>query len=155
MNSDKPLPVTPAAPAAPRRVSLSPYVNERFPNWEELLSAHDVARLTRRPRWMVLSLALFGRFPREYRFHGRAIGWLRSDVLRWLAKDLRVTQCRAHRGPVARSRNARQALLPLGDPPHSARRRLGAWVDSKNELSAAERAQLAGALHTSTRSPRR
>src|SRR3989440_11502124 len=74
--------------ASPDRVTLSKWVNERFPAWEQLLSAHDVARLTRRPRWIVLSLAMVGRFPRKRRFHGRGIGWLRSDVVHWLAKDL-------------------------------------------------------------------
>jgi predicted DNA-binding transcriptional regulator AlpA len=133
MHPDESLPATPAAPAASYRVSLSPYVNERFPNWEELLSAHDVARLTRRPRWMVLSLTLLGRFPRKYRFRGRGIGWLRSEVLHWLAKDLRVTQCHTHPHAISRSRIARQGLLPLGRPPRTARRRLGASIDSKSD----------------------
>src|ERR1700733_3457428 len=92
MNSDKTSPVQPASPAASHRVSLSPYVNEQLPNWEELLSAHDVARLTRRRRWVVLSLTLLGRFPRKRRFRGCSIGWLRSDVVHWLAKDLRATE---------------------------------------------------------------
>src|ERR1700730_11920827 len=112
MQSDKSLPVTPAASAASYRVSLSPWVNERFPDWEQLLSAHDVARLTRRPRWMVLSLALLGRFPRKRRFHGRGIGWLRSDVVHWLTKDLRATTCHA-RAQTPRPRVARQTSLPL------------------------------------------
>jgi predicted DNA-binding transcriptional regulator AlpA len=76
-----------AAPP-PKDVALSPYVNERFPAWEELLSAHDVARLTRRPRWVLASLILLRQFPRKRRYHGRGIGWLRSDVLSWLTKDL-------------------------------------------------------------------
>ena len=122
MNSDKSSPITPAPPGASHRVSLSPYVNEQFPNWEEMLSAHDVARLTRRPRWMVLSLALLGRFPRKRRFHGRAIGWSRSDVLTWLRKDLRTTQCHINPVAVARSRVARQGLLPLDFTPRCARR---------------------------------
>ena len=91
MISDESLPVHLAAsPAASGRVSLSPYVNELFPNWEELLSAHDVARLTRRPRWILTSMVLLRRFPRKRRYHGRGIGWLRSDVVHWLAKDLRA-----------------------------------------------------------------
>src|SRR5258705_5287069 len=101
------------ASQATNSVSLSPWVNERFPAWEELLSAHDVARLTRRPRWMVLSLALLGRFPRKRRFHGRGIGWLRSDVIRWVAKDLRTTQSQATTVVVTRSRVARQKHLLL------------------------------------------
>ena len=125
---------TPVIPAAADRVRLSPFVNERFPNWEELLSAHDVARLTRRPRWMVLSLALLGRFPRKRRFHGRGIGWLRSDVVRWLAKDLRTTQCHTNPAAVTRSRVARQKVLPL-EQPHCSRadgKGLGTCIDSKN-----------------------
>lgn len=76
--------------AASPTVELSPWIDERFPAWEELLSAHDVARLTRRPRWILKGLALLGRFPRKRRYHGRGIGWSRSDVIHWLAKDLRA-----------------------------------------------------------------
>src|ERR1700722_6767378 len=134
MNSDESSPVQPASPVVSCRISLSPYVNEQIPNSEELLSAHDVARLTRRPRWMVLSLALLGRFPRKRRFHGRGVGWLRSDVIHWLAKDLRTTQCHATPVSVTRSRVARQRVLPL-EQPHSSRadrKGLGTCIDSKN-----------------------
>ena len=128
MNSKEPSPVQPASPSASYRVSLSPYVNEPLPNWQELLSAHDVARLTRRPRWVVLSLALLGQFPRKYHFHGRGIGWLRSDVLTWLGKDLCPTQCHANHAAVARTRCARHGSLPLESTHDSrtAHRRLGA-----------------------------
>jgi predicted DNA-binding transcriptional regulator AlpA len=114
MNSDESLPVQPASPAASCRVSLSPYVNELFPNWEELLSAHDVARLTRRPRWMLASLALVGRFPRKQRFHGRDIGWLKAEVIAWMSRgrtsEIRIA-CDAHRHRHRRGR--RQHVLPL------------------------------------------
>ena len=72
--------------ASSDRVTLSKWVNERFPPWEQLLSAHDVARLTRRPRWVLLGLMLLGRFPTRQCFHGRRIGWLRDDVLDWIGK---------------------------------------------------------------------
>jgi predicted DNA-binding transcriptional regulator AlpA len=75
-----------ASAASPEIVTLSKWVNERFPPWEQLLSAHDVARLTRRPRWVLLGLTLLGRFPRKHCFHGRRIGWLRDDVLDWIGK---------------------------------------------------------------------
>jgi predicted DNA-binding transcriptional regulator AlpA len=119
MNSDKSSPVQPVSPSASHRVSLSPYVNEPLPNWEELLSAHDVARLTRRARWMVLGLTLFGRFPRKHRYHGRNIGWLRADVVTWLARDLRVLRCHSSPAVNARSHSARRGLLPLGFARHS------------------------------------
>jgi len=87
MSSVESLPSSQLAASNPaRNVVLSPFVNERFPAWEDLLSAHDVARLTRRPRWMLVSLVLLGRFPRKCRYHGRSIGWLRADVTRWLAR---------------------------------------------------------------------
>jgi predicted DNA-binding transcriptional regulator AlpA len=114
MNSDESSPVQLASPAASCRVSLSPYVNEQFPNWEELLSAHDVARLTRRPRWVLASLTLLGRFPRKQRFHGRDIGWLKADVIAWICRG-RISEARipdhAHRH--RHRRGTRQHVLPL------------------------------------------
>ena len=94
------------APSAvsPDRVTLSKWVNERFPPWEQLLSAHDVARLTRRPRWVLLGLMLLGRFPRKQCFHGRRIGWLRDDVLDWIGKGARFDEGRA---PLLRPRFSR------------------------------------------------
>src|ERR1700741_1030709 len=111
MSSDSSLASQVTATASSRNVALSPWVNEPLPAWDELLSAHDVARLTRRPRWVLLSLMALRRFPRKHRFHGRAIGWLRNDVLEWMAKDLRVAGCQA--APQLRRRPARQMGLPL------------------------------------------
>src|ERR1700723_378847 len=112
MNSEESTPIRPAPLAASYRISLSPYVNEQLPNWEELLSAHDVARLTRRPRWVLASLVLLRRFPRKRRYHGRGVGWLRSDVIHWLAKDLRAANFRAGDAPSARVSTAQQTSLP-------------------------------------------
>ena len=74
-------------PAAPLRVTLSRWVNESPPSYQEVLTAHDVSRLTRRPRWVLETLTLFGRFPKKQRFHGRRIGWRRHEVLRWLGSE--------------------------------------------------------------------
>src|SRR5579863_8786195 len=103
------------APSAayPRNISLSKYVNERFPAWEQLLSAHDVARLTRRPRWWLLGMAVLGQFPRKQRFHGRGIGWLRCDVREWLAKRLPKENCRTESLPFLRRSTTHQRCLPL------------------------------------------
>src|SRR5689334_3594598 len=81
------------ARAAGTRVSLSKWVNEKSPAWNEILSAHDVARLTRRHRWVVHTLTFLGRFPKRQRFHGRAIGWGKHDVLRWLAESAASRRC--------------------------------------------------------------
>ena len=85
----------------PEDVALSRWVNERFPTWNEILTSRDVARLTRRHRWLVTALSLVGHFPRKLRFRGRPIGWLRSDVDGWLGKDRHV------RGPCSKVRSAR------------------------------------------------
>lgn len=94
-------------------VSLSPWINEAFPGWTELLSAHDVARLTRRPRWVLVGMAALGRFPAKHRFRGRGIGWLRRDVIEWM--DLRTLGCRAATD-ASRFRRGfrRQMSLPFG-----------------------------------------
>lgn len=73
-------------PSLEGRVSISKWVNEALPPWSELLSAHDVARLTRRPRWVLSALSLMRRFPRKRHFHGRPVGWHRRDVARWLER---------------------------------------------------------------------
>ena len=68
-------------------VSLSRWVNEGFPSCQAVLTDHEVARLTRRPRWVLEALTFFRRFPKKQRFHGRRIGWRRQDVLLWLGSD--------------------------------------------------------------------
>jgi predicted DNA-binding transcriptional regulator AlpA len=97
---------TPAA-AAKQEVSISKWVNEKAPPWDDILTAHDVARLTRRHRWQLSALTWIGRFPRQQRFRGRRLGWLRSDVVNWLAKELR-NPSRQHGAGV-------QQRLPLQD----------------------------------------
>lgn len=109
--------------ATTRCVVLSPWVNERFPAWEQLLSAHDVARLTRRPRWVLLSLMVLGRFPRRARFRGHAIGWLRPDIVVWLAKRIQSPPCQQVPASTHRSGTGRQFSLSLeGAEPCAARK---------------------------------
>lgn len=81
--------------AAAPTVSISRWVNEPPPALGEILTAHDVARLTRRRRWLVHALTLLGRFPKQQRFHDRAIGWGKHDVLNWIAENA-TTSHRLH-----------------------------------------------------------
>jgi predicted DNA-binding transcriptional regulator AlpA len=67
-------------------VPLSRWVKKRLPAWNEVLTAHDVARLTRRHRWIVTALSLVGGFPKKQQYRGRPIGWLRADVEEWLGR---------------------------------------------------------------------
>lgn len=99
------------------RVALSRWVNEPLPAWQDILCAHDVARLTRRPSWMLCGLALVSRFPRKCQYHGRRIGWLRSDVLDWMNRELMRSRADHVRVlPVRRcaKRQPLQPCLPLG-----------------------------------------
>ena len=80
---------TAIAPARQGPLTISRWVNEPYPPLAELLSAHDVARLTRRPRWMLMGLGLIGQFPRRRRLRGQWIGWYRSEVFEWIARNPR------------------------------------------------------------------
>ena len=80
----------------PSKVFLSKRVNEPFPPLNLLLSAHDVARLTRRHRWLLFALTAVGRFPKQQRFRGHAIGWHRQDLAHWL-ESKRALKVRLHR----------------------------------------------------------
>jgi predicted DNA-binding transcriptional regulator AlpA len=83
------------------QVSLSKWVNEKLPPWTELLTAHEVARLTRRHRWILSALTLLGRFPKQERFRGRAIGWKRHDVERWLRSDSGAVSAEFSQWPIS------------------------------------------------------
>jgi predicted DNA-binding transcriptional regulator AlpA len=76
--------VTPTRVLA-RRVFISKWVNEKSPAWDQILTAHDVARLTRRQRWILSTLTILGKFPKKQRFQGRYAGWRRSDIEHWLS----------------------------------------------------------------------
>jgi len=111
MRGDSPL--GKADPKTVPPIMLSRWINEPYPPITELLSAHDVARLTRRPRWLLGGLELIGRFPRKARFRGRALGWWRSDVLEWMARDLALDRRQTTSSQPSLRRQPRQPCLPL------------------------------------------
>ena len=76
--------VVATSPFHAANVRVSPRVNEKLPALDQILSAHDVARLTRRNRWVLYALSFLGRFPRKQRFRGHSIGWDRVEILEWL-----------------------------------------------------------------------
>ena len=104
-------------PAPPLLVSR--WINHRCPPWAEILSAHDVARLMRRPSWWLFALSLVGRFPRKANFRGRTLGWRRSEVLGWLARDLEFEPARSvQRRHRRRRRRPIQRCLPPSRASH-------------------------------------
>jgi hypothetical protein len=105
-----------ATPAVHHPVTISKWVNEPLPQWDQILTAHDVARLARRPPWLLSGMALLGRFPRKHRFRGHKIGWLRSDICDWMASDLPAISTPPYAEPRRRLRapiGPRQECLSL------------------------------------------
>ena len=98
--------------SAAGRVLLTRWINEPLPDIRLLLSSRDVARITRRPRWQVLSLTVLGRFPRRHYYQGRSLGWHRDDVLAWLTQGLSLAPKRSLPRFCA-TRHPRQPCLPL------------------------------------------
>jgi predicted DNA-binding transcriptional regulator AlpA len=92
---------------------LPRWVNEPLPDLRALLSASEISRLTRRPRWLLLGLAVLGRFPKQRTHCGKPVGWHRADVLDWLTQNM-TTDADSNPGS-DRCRHARpsQACLPF------------------------------------------
>ena len=111
IDSDSTVLVTPSA-----KVVLSRWINEPLPPFQELLSARDVARLTRRSKLVISGLVLLRRFPKKRRFRGRKVGWLRAEVLDWMSRDLKADESCPKSAPVPRrcaSASPQQPCLPL------------------------------------------
>jgi predicted DNA-binding transcriptional regulator AlpA len=83
--------VEPGGIGVRQRVSISRWVNEPYPAWDSILTARDVARLIRRPPWMLCTMAVVGQFPRRQRFRGKNIGWFKADILEWMARNSRYS----------------------------------------------------------------
>jgi hypothetical protein len=96
-----------------RKLSISRWVNEKYPPWSELLSAHDVARLTRRPLWVLAGLCLIGRFPKKLKFRGRGIGWRQSEVLDWMSRDPEMARENEGTPRACARKHPRQSCLPF------------------------------------------
>lgn len=92
---------------------LPRWVNEPLPDLRAILSASEISRLTRRPRWLLLGLAVFGQFPKRRTHCGKPVGWHRADVLDWLTQNMEIEEESAGTTSVCRSARPRQACLPL------------------------------------------
>jgi hypothetical protein len=100
-------------------VTISPWVNEPLPDLQGILSSRDLARLTRRPRWVLHWLTLIRKFPRKKRYRGRVLGWCRAEVLEWMTRDLSIeTESRERLNGSRRCarHHPRQGCLPLDCP---------------------------------------
>lgn len=117
---------SPAAPTIIRTsqdLRLPRWVNEPLPDLRALLSASEISRLTRRPRWLLLGLAILGRFPKQRTHCGKPVGWHRADVLDWLTQNIAIDdECKVG-AQTCRSARPHQGCLPLetGATTHVAR----------------------------------
>ena len=75
---------------ASQDVYLPRWVNEPLPDLRAILSAGEISRLTRRPRWLLLGLAVLGRFPKRRTHCGKPVGWHRADVIDWLTQSMTI-----------------------------------------------------------------
>lgn len=107
---------SPAAPTIIRTsqdLRLPRWVNEPLPDLRALLSASEISRLTRRPRWLLLGLAVLGRFPKQRTYCGKPVGWHRADVLDWLTQNMTMEADQSPRSGRCRHASPRQACLPF------------------------------------------
>ena len=92
---------------------LPRWVNEPLPDLRAILSASEISRLTRRPRWLLLGLAAIGRFPKRRTHCGRPLGWHRADVIDWLTHNMEIDSGRSREERACRQKRPHQACLPL------------------------------------------
>ena len=98
---------------ASQDVYLPRWVNEPLPDLRAILSAGEISRLTRRPRWLLLGLAVLGRFPKRRTHCGKPVGWHRADVLDWLTRNMAIEDDCKVEARTCRPARPRQACLPL------------------------------------------
>lgn len=105
--------VADATPTNRHDVHLPRWVNEPLPDVQSILNGREIARLTRRPRWLLLGLARLGRFPKRRTRCGKPIGWHRADVLAWLTQNMTVEPDRRPESWTRRQTRPRHVCLPL------------------------------------------
>lgn len=112
-SSNEGSPVAPTIIRTSQNLHLPRWVNEPLPDLRAILSASEISRLTRRPRWLLLGLSALGRFPRRRTHCGKPVGWHRADVLDWLTKNMTISSEDAVDARCLRHTKPRQECLPL------------------------------------------
>jgi len=95
-----------------REVRLPRCVDESFPDVHAILSGSEIARLTRRPRWLLFGMAVLGHFPKQRTHCGKSIGWHRADVLDWLTQHMATESDSPPTPHTGRHPRASHAWLP-------------------------------------------
>lgn len=100
-------------PRTAQALRLPRWVNEPLPDLRAILSASEISRLTRRPRWLLLGLSVLGQFPKRRTHCGKPVGWHRADVLDWLTQNMTIEPEDRSEARACRQGRPSQACLPL------------------------------------------
>jgi predicted DNA-binding transcriptional regulator AlpA len=104
-------------PRTAHELRLPRWINEPLPDLRAILSASEISRLTRRPRWLLLGLSVLGQFPKRRTHCGKPVGWHRADVLDWLTENMTIESDRPPETKNCRQARPSQVCLPLGIAP--------------------------------------
>lgn len=105
--------VSPSIIRTSQDLRLPRWVNEPLPDLRALLTANEISRLTRRPRWLLLGLAVLGWFPKQRTHCGKPVGWHRADVIDWLTQNMTIEADGTLDSQSCRHARPSQACLPL------------------------------------------
>lgn len=61
--------------------------NDRIASLDQILTTRDVVTIVGHHRCTLFRWMSAGQFPRKHEVRGRKVGWLRSDIERWLSGD--------------------------------------------------------------------
>jgi prophage regulatory protein len=78
------------APARKIETLLTPLAEPTSSPLDQILSTREIVKLTGRHRVTIYRWIRAGIFPKKHEAQGHKVGWLRSDVERWLKRDLRL-----------------------------------------------------------------
>jgi predicted DNA-binding transcriptional regulator AlpA len=62
-------------------------LNDRIAALDQILTTRDVVAIVGHHRCTLFRWMSAGQFPHKHAFRGRKVGWLRSDIEKWLAGD--------------------------------------------------------------------
>ena len=83
---------------AQQEIRISRWANETLPVWDQVLTAHDVARLARRPPWWLCGMALLRQSPKKRTVRGQEVHWLNLEVTERLRLHARTRPLRHNSG---------------------------------------------------------
>jgi predicted DNA-binding transcriptional regulator AlpA len=78
---------SPTALSRFRNAHLHQVRNDRIASLDRILTTRDVVAIVGHHRCTLFRWMSAGQFPHKHEVRGRKVGWLRSDIEKWLAGD--------------------------------------------------------------------